>query len=53
MVPIYATQAWLGLRFIEASFAFTCMRELYEALVIFTFMQFLLAYLGGPGFTSA
>lgn len=48
MVPIYATQAWLGLRFIEASFAFTCMRELYEALVIFTFMQFLLAYLGGP-----
>ena len=52
MVPIYATQAWLGLRFIEASFFFTVLRELYEALVLFTFMQFLLAYLGGPGSLS-
>lgn len=41
MVPFYSIQSWLGLRFISASLCFDVLREIYEAVVIYSFYQFL------------
>ncbi|CAM9251096.1 unnamed protein product [Discosporangium mesarthrocarpum] len=46
MVPIYAVESWLALRFKEMSFYISTLRECYEAYVIFCFMYFLLGLLG-------
>ncbi|XP_067944778.1 transmembrane protein 184C-like isoform X2 [Watersipora subatra] len=45
MVPIYATDAWLALRFPYAAIYLDTIRECYEAYVIYNFMTYLLAYL--------
>ena len=45
MVPIYALDSWLALRFKDSSIYFDTARECYEAYVIYNFYQFLLAYL--------
>ncbi|KOB72548.1 Uncharacterized protein OBRU01_10139 [Operophtera brumata] len=45
MVPIYALNAWIGLEFPEQSIYVDCLRECYEAYVIYNFMKFLLNYL--------
>ncbi|XP_078356150.1 transmembrane protein 184C-like [Oculina patagonica] len=45
MVPIYATDSWLALRFPKAAIYLDSLRECYEAYVIYNFMTFLLAYL--------
>ncbi|XP_074621268.1 transmembrane protein 184C-like isoform X2 [Acropora palmata] len=45
MVPIYATDSWLALRFPKAAIYFDSLRECYEAYVIYNFMTFLLAFL--------
>lgn len=45
MVPIYATDSWLALRFPHAAIYLDSLRECYEAYVIYNFMTFLLAYL--------
>ena len=47
MVPVYAIEAWLGLMFHDESEIFEFMRAMYESLVIFSFVQYLLEYLGG------
>ena len=47
MVPIYALESWLGLRFKETAPYFDTMRECYEALVIYSFYSFLVEFLGG------
>ena len=46
MVPVYALESWLSLRFIHVAIYFETLREVYEAYVIYNFMQFILAYLG-------
>ncbi|CAM9115013.1 unnamed protein product [Choristocarpus tenellus] len=46
MVPIYAVESWLALRFKEMGFYISTLRECYEAYVIFSFMYFLLGLLG-------
>ena len=48
MVPVYAIEAWLGLHFTRYRVLFETLRAFYEAFVVLSFMQFLLAYLGGP-----
>jgi hypothetical protein len=47
MVPIYAISAWLGL--VQESFTiwWNVVRDVYEAVTIYSFIRFLAAYLGG------
>ena len=45
MVPIYALNAWLSLRFKEAREYIDPVRECYEAFVIYNFYAYLVAYL--------
>ncbi|XP_052252275.1 transmembrane protein 184C-like [Dreissena polymorpha] len=45
MVPIYALNAWFGLRFSVAAIYLDTIRECYEAYVIYNFMAYLLSFL--------
>ncbi|RMZ53478.1 hypothetical protein APUTEX25_003300, partial [Auxenochlorella protothecoides] len=45
MVPIYAVDAWLSLRFSDARTYIDPLRECYEAFVIYNFYCYLMAYL--------
>ena len=45
-VPVYSTTAWLCLRFPENVIYIQCVREVYEAYVIYCFLQYLVYYLG-------
>jgi len=47
MVPLYAIEAWLGLYAKNYTMYWDVLRECYEALVIYSFYQFLVTYLGG------
>jgi hypothetical protein len=47
MVPIYAIQSWLSLRFHHARIYIDTIRDLYEAFVIASFLYFLIELLGG------
>lgn len=47
MVPIYATSAWFGLVFKDATPYIDLLRETYEAIALYSFYQFLVTYLGG------
>ncbi|CAM9897090.1 unnamed protein product, partial [Chrysoparadoxa australica] len=46
MVPFYAVESWLSLRFREVSLYLEALRECYEAYVIFCFLYFLIGLLG-------
>ena len=50
-VPIYAACSWLSLYFKEQTLYFTVVRATYEAVCIYAFYQFLVAYLGGEAHT--
>lgn len=45
MVPIYAVNSWLCLRFKDASFYIDPVRECYESFVIYNFYMYLVTYL--------
>mmetsp|Transcript_5864 Transcript_5864/g.16425 ORF Transcript_5864/g.16425 Transcript_5864/m.16425 type:complete len:395 (+) Transcript_5864:201-1385(+) len=45
MVPMYAVNSWLCLRFKDASFYIDPIRECYEAFVIYNFYMYLVTYL--------
>lgn len=47
MVPIFSIQSWLGLRFKDYSIYFETVRDMYEAYVLYSFLQFLIQVLGG------
>lgn len=47
MVPIYAVESWIALRFKFIANYLEKLRESYEAYVIFCFMYYLIALLGG------
>ncbi|TYZ66887.1 hypothetical protein PybrP1_012922 [[Pythium] brassicae (nom. inval.)] len=46
MVPIYATDSWLSLRFKDAALYLDLMRDSYEGYVIYLFLALMIAYLG-------
>nr|CCA26661.1 conserved hypothetical protein [Albugo laibachii Nc14] len=46
MVPIYATDSWLSLRFKNIAVYLDLMRDCYEAYVIYLFLALMIAYLG-------
>lgn len=45
MVPIYALNSWFALRYKDIAFYLNTPREAYEAFVVYSFYQFLIAYL--------
>ena len=47
MVPIYSIQSYLSLRFHESRTYIDCIRDLYEAYVIASFVYYLIQLLGG------
>jgi len=47
MVPLYAVQSWLSLRFHHARIYIDTIRDLYEAFVIASFVYYLIELLGG------
>ena len=47
MVPLYAVQSWLSLRFRGARIYIDAIRDLYEAFVIASFLYYLIELLGG------
>lgn len=47
MVPLYAVQSWLSLRFHHARIYIDAIRDLYEAFVIASFVYYLIELLGG------
>ncbi|OWZ63867.1 hypothetical protein AYX14_06623 [Cryptococcus neoformans] len=47
MVPLYAISSLIALFSLEAAFFIDAIRDLYEAFVIYTFLQLLITYLGG------
>lgn len=47
MVPIYAIDSWLSLRFHDYSIYFDLVRDCYEAYVLYIFFRLLVAYCGG------
>jgi hypothetical protein len=47
MVPLYAIQSWLSLRFHHVRIYFDTARDLYEAYVIASFLYYLIELLGG------
>jgi Organic solute transporter Ostalpha len=47
MVPLYAIQSWLSLRFRDARIYIDAGRDLYEAYVISNFLYYLIELLGG------
>jgi hypothetical protein len=46
MVPIYALDSWLSLRFKNIALYLDMCRDCYEAYVIYLFLALLIAYLG-------
>ena len=46
MIPIYATESWLALRFKAFAIILETLRECYEAYVLFNFMYYIIALLG-------
>jgi hypothetical protein len=46
MVPIFAVDSWLSLRFKSASVYLDMFRDCYEAYVIYLFLALMIAYLG-------
>lgn len=48
MVPIYAVDSWFALRFSDTRIYVTPWRECYESVVIYSFYNYLLAYLEQP-----
>lgn len=47
MVPVYALGSWLSLTFPAQDLYFDSIRDCYEAFTIYSFLQLLLAYMGG------
>ena len=47
MIPIYSIQSWLAMSFSEYSLELNALRDIYEAYVLYIFMQLLIQYLGG------
>ncbi|KIR40176.1 hypothetical protein I313_04097 [Cryptococcus deuterogattii Ram5] len=47
MVPLYAVSSLIALFSLDAAFFIDAIRDLYEAFVIYTFLQLLITYLGG------
>ena len=46
MVPIYAINSWLSLRFKDASIYLDLLRDIYESYVIYLFLALMITYLG-------
>lgn len=47
MVPLYAIESWLALRYKDQGIYFETAREAYEAFVIYSFFNLLLCFCGG------
>jgi len=48
MVPIYSVTSYLGLHNPSNALIYAMIRDCYECVVLFSFLQYCLTYLGGP-----
>ena len=48
MVPIYSITSYCGLHNPSNAIVFALIRDCYECVVLFSFLQYCLTYLGGP-----
>ena len=46
MVPIYAVNSWLSLRFKDSALYLDLVRDVYESYVIYLFFALMVAYIG-------
>ena len=53
MVPIYAIDSWISLRFVQVAPYFNLIRDAYEGYVLFAFLQLLICYIEGEDEGSA
>ena len=53
MVPVYAVNSWCGLRFKHISLYLDVLRESYEAFVVYSFVKYLMTYLGSGSLESS
>eukprot|EP01027_Heterolobosea_sp_BB2_P005081 GEZU01007809.1.p1 GENE.GEZU01007809.1~~GEZU01007809.1.p1 ORF type:complete len:320 (+),score=49.63 GEZU01007809.1:145-960(+) len=47
MVPLYSIMSWLSLKYFHYSVYFATLRDCYEGFVLWSFMQLIIAFLGG------
>ncbi len=49
IVPMYSILSWLSLALVQQAIYFDTVRDCYEAFVVYSFLQLILAYCGGEG----
>ena len=47
MIPVFSLMTWLSIMMPEDALVFNTIRDMYEAYVLYLFMQLLTCYLGG------
>jgi len=47
MIPVYSISTWLSLMLPKETLTFNTVRDIYEAYVLYSFMQLLIEYMGG------
>ena len=47
IIPVYAVMTWFSIMYPDQTLTFNTIRDIYEAYVLYIFMQLLVQFLGG------